>query len=259
MPITARNDANFKGTLLQRRYKPGQAYVLLLFRTDNGLRYGLSKNLRLAQSMLIGNQYSVKGREYTTGHKTYLNMISATVVRPRHARFRKRIGLLASAASLVIIVGSVSTSFLVHRNEPHNNQTEDTSNGMIESSQDTHTPGTAKKLKGIITPQPGTVSVPSPSAATAPQSGTSATRPVPAPTPPPEINTDDPTPAPTADPSPTPVSDPTPAPDPAPDPIPATDPTSPPPTDSPLVDPTTPPPTAPADQSLVSPDSVPEM
>jgi len=185
-----------------------------MFRTEAGLRFCLSKNHSLVRSMLIGRKYRVTGREYTTGHVTYLNMISATLVLSKTALLKKRFGLVTSAASLVIIVGSVSTSFLLHQDEAHNNQTQSSPDALIQSIQDANTPGLTSKIKSIIN---------QPEGATSPKSTPTSTSPEPpavAPTPPPDPT---PTPDPALTPPPDPAPDPTPLPvvSPPPDPTPA--------------------------------------
>jgi hypothetical protein len=114
--------ADFKGMLLQSRRQPGQKYAVLLFRTQDGLRFCLSKDIKMVLSMQIGQTYHVKGLEYISGHKTYLDIVSSSLVRPKYTGLRKRAGLLASIASLFIIVGSGGTGYVMN----HNAQTDAT-------------------------------------------------------------------------------------------------------------------------------------
>lgn len=157
MPIqsSARNDADFKGLLLQAHRKPGQRYALLLFRTDAGLRFCLSKDVTLAGALRIGQMYRVRGEEHTKGHKTYLQVTSAVAVRPKAARLRKRAGLLASAASLFIIVGASGFSLLSHQNSQQNQQTgsPQSTNGDVKAEDGT-TPA-KNEIRGIIKQQSG--------------------------------------------------------------------------------------------------------
>ncbi len=231
MPVTVHNDADFKGMLLQKRYKPGQRYVLLLFRTDKGLRFCLCKSHTLVESMLIGRRYRVRGREYTREHTTYLNMSSAKLVRSKVAVIKKRLGIMASAASLVIIVGAIGTSFLLHQNAAHNNQAQSSPDVLIQNTQDADIPGTTSKIKRLINQKSGSTTPKNTSVSPAPSPQPQPTSPTPAP-----------------DPAPDPTPEPTPTPDPVPDPAP-----TPPPPVEPPVDPTPPPPP----ESLVDPSSSP--
>jgi hypothetical protein len=248
MPLTVRNVADFKGLLLQRRYKPGQKYVLLLFRTDEGLRFCLNDNIGFVRSMSIGNVYRVRGVERTTGHKTYLTMHSAKRIRSKRSIIRRRMGLVTSAASLIIILGFVGTSLLSHHNLTPNNQS-DTPDVHLQNPNSAKTPNTSKKIKTIIS---GQQSGNSTGAATKPTNAAASQSPNPtnAPTPSRDLP-DKQIPSPAPSPVPSPVPEPAPAPTPPP---PSPEPTPVPP---PSPEPSPPPPPPPASPSPPPPSPTP--
>lgn len=221
MPLTVKNKADFKGILLQRRQKPRQRYALLLFRTTVGLRFCLTKNLKLARTLRIGSQYRVRGIERTTGHKTYLDIVSAALVLPRSVIIRKRIGIAASVFSVLVIVGTVGSTLVVHKRAQWNKQTV-TPEVRVQDKQKTKDRTNSTKIKTIIDQDQ---SRPAPVVGDKPKQVSPS--PVPSPTPQPAVIA--PTPSPAPEPEPTPQPSPTPSPEPTPAPPPPVAPLAPPP------------------------------
>lgn len=160
LKLTAKKMVDFKGTLLQALHQPGQKYALLLYKTENGLRYCLSKNIKQVNSMQIGQPYRVKGKEYTTGHKTFLDIVTVAPVIPMSARIKKRAGLLAGAVSLFVIAGSILAGFMVQQGAPRSKQT-DPLDVPAQSRHDQRTPVRSAKVADIINTPPAGITSPS--------------------------------------------------------------------------------------------------
>lgn len=194
LQLTARKIVDFKGTLLQALHKPGQKYALLLYRTENGLRYCLSKNIRMVHSMQIGQTYRVKGKEYTTGHKTFLDIITASPLVPLKQRLKRQAGMLAGITGIFIIAGTIGAGFMAQQSSQRSNQT-DTPDVTLQREPVGTPPKKAGKVADIIKPQANVLAQPAgtpvavpaaPTAPTTPKSRTATSSPVvpvPAPTP----------------------------------------------------------------------------
>lgn len=219
--------------LVQVRHRPGQKHIFLMFRTDQGLRLCLSRDISFVKSMQIGKKYRVRGQECTTGSRTYLNMASAKLVGSHVVLFRKRVGLVASLASFVFIAGYVGSGLSLSGGSSTRNNQADTPDVEIQNKQTVETPNGSNKINNIIKPPDSSN-----------QTTTSdSSRPVPTPQPQPVIATPAPAaanPSPTPEPTPSPTPTPEPTPSPTPSPTPEPTPPSPPPAE--LVAPTPAPP-----------------
>lgn len=156
--LTAKKIVDFKGTLLQALHKPGQKYALLLYRTDKGLRYCLSKDLKKVKTMHIGQAYRVKGREYTTGHKTFLNIVSVSPQLPLAARIKRGAGIMAGAMSVLVLAGSVFTGYLWQQEERRLNS-KDSAESTIQTQEGTsqlYKPTKKSRARAQETPGPVT-------------------------------------------------------------------------------------------------------
>ncbi len=105
MPIIRKNIANFTGTLMQSRAKPGTKYAFLLFRSDNTLRFCLCEDVAIVRSLEIGETYQVNGREYTAKHETYLQIHSVQLVRQKKAFLKSHAALVGSTVALFVVLG----------------------------------------------------------------------------------------------------------------------------------------------------------
>lgn len=248
---------DFKGILVQRAYKPGQKYIHLVFRTEQGLRYSLSRNINLVRALHIGRGYHVQGREHTAGLHTFMTIISVVGLRTRKVFIRQHIKLLASTASLALLVSVVGISSVLSHNSSPNSQTSPPKT-VAQHKQNLESPTIPTQAAGFTT-VPASSPTSSPRATTSKKlSSSSFTIPTPsasAPTsslvaPSPEA-TPTPTPTPTPDPLPvvppaippvtaTPAPTPTPSPAPTPTPTPTPDPALPAPPVTPTPAPVTP-------------------
>jgi len=106
MDAAVDNMADFTGVLVGRRYKPGQKYIQLVFKTTEGLKLSLSRNLQMVRSLNMGMMYHVEGRQYQMGQKLFIHEPVATLVQPKDKTFVFRHKIVFPAVVVVSIVGA---------------------------------------------------------------------------------------------------------------------------------------------------------
>jgi hypothetical protein len=109
MYAPAGNMTGFTGTLVGRRYKPGQKYIQLVFKTTEGFKLSLSRNLNMVRSLSVGLTYWVEGPEVCLEQKTFIHEPVATLVQPKSSLFKRYRVFFAMGAvvMVVVIAGSV--------------------------------------------------------------------------------------------------------------------------------------------------------
>lgn len=115
------NITSFEGVLVRRHHKAGDKEIQLLFRTTQGLRLSLTRNLRLVQSMAVGQTYHVSGPEYVLGNKAFIHEPEALLVQ-RKAKRSKRFWTLVGAGALSPLLITASTFALLTGGEPPKQQ-----------------------------------------------------------------------------------------------------------------------------------------
>ncbi|HSX45960.1 MAG TPA: hypothetical protein VLG27_03085 [Candidatus Saccharimonadia bacterium] len=121
MYASAENIADFQGVLVRRQYKPGQKYIQLVFKTAEGFRVSLSRNLRMVSSMSVGNTYHIKGPELVLGDKMVVREPVAIPVRQLGfvARHKKLFIILFAGVFVACITGGVLAMTGSYGNQPH--------------------------------------------------------------------------------------------------------------------------------------------
>jgi hypothetical protein len=145
--------ADFNGVLVERHYKPGEKYIQLVFKTSEGLKLSLSRNLKMVQRLKVGHSYNVKGPQYTVGEKSFVQdpiatLILKEVTKKAETNINRRF-IYTVLSILVLIVGSVSALAFSSQgptlaNDPSlkkvnllNKQTPTTSNSLSTSQNNT--------------------------------------------------------------------------------------------------------------------------
>lgn len=113
--VSVDRKAGFTGVLLKRQYRAGQRYMQLLFKTAEGQRLALSRDLQLVRSLQPGQYYQVEGDVRTAPGRSYLLQptimpveapsASAAVRTPRQRRTRLA---LAGLVAIALITGVFS-------------------------------------------------------------------------------------------------------------------------------------------------------
>jgi cytoskeletal protein RodZ len=112
MYATAGNMSDFTGVLVRRQYKPGQKYIQLLFKTGDGVKLSITRNLQMVRSLKEGLTYRVKGTEYVVGKKTIIHEPVATLVQSKPSFFRQR-SLLIAAGLIVFVIAVAASALLI--------------------------------------------------------------------------------------------------------------------------------------------------
>jgi hypothetical protein len=145
MYTPAGNAADFTGVLVRRQWKPGQKYVQLIFRTTEGMKLSITRNIQLVRTLKEGLTYRVKGQEYTVGKKTIIHEPVTTLIEAKRApRRRLYIGFAA-----VIVVGGISSALVLTKPTPAANF-----NQSQSKKTTTQTPSTTE-LPPASSEQPG--------------------------------------------------------------------------------------------------------
>jgi hypothetical protein len=151
--------ADFNGVLVERHYKPGEKYIQLVFKTSEGLKLSLSRNLKMVQRLKVGHSYNVKGPQYTVGEKSFVQdpiatLILKEVTKKAETNINRRF-IYTVLSILVLIVGSVSALAFSSQgptlaNDPSlkkvnllNKQTPTTSSTSQNNTSQTQTSGTS--------------------------------------------------------------------------------------------------------------------
>jgi hypothetical protein len=107
MYAQAGNMSDFTGVLVRRQYKPGEKYIQLLFKTDDGLRLTVTRNPKMVSSLDEGQMYHVEGQQYNIGQKTVIREPKATLLKSEPGFVRKNKWFIAASIIAVIIVAAV--------------------------------------------------------------------------------------------------------------------------------------------------------
>lgn len=115
MPMSAGAITTFTGVLVQRRHKPGQKYIQLVFDTADGIRLSLSRNVAMVKGMVVGQTYHVKGQEHFVGSKSFIHEPVTVLAKPATSaaksvnRSRKKLIIISSVVVGILLVGGAIT------------------------------------------------------------------------------------------------------------------------------------------------------
>lgn len=124
----------FKGTLVRREHIPGKRCIKLVFNTQHGTRFSVTRNFKLARSLTIGRQYRISGRAMAVGQKLCIIDPAAKPV-GWWGTVRTYPGTLAFGL-VAVLVGSVYGLFLVVTDDPRASQVTAQSNVVeIQASE----------------------------------------------------------------------------------------------------------------------------
>jgi hypothetical protein len=115
--------AGFTGVLVGRRYKPGQKYIQLVFKTTEGLKLSLSRNLQMVRSLNMGKTYHIEGPLYQMGQKVFIHEPTATFIPPKEKSFVSRHKLIFSTIVVVSIVGAAGFLLTARGGSAKHNET----------------------------------------------------------------------------------------------------------------------------------------
>jgi hypothetical protein len=220
------NMAAFTGTLIGRRYKPGQKYIQLVFKTAEGLRLSLTRDLQTVRLLNVGQKYYIEGPQYVHGQKTFIYEPKASPVQTKTGLVTRRKALVAGLV-LIAIAGSAGAMALTRHGSA--NHTQNGGSGINKENQQASTETDASNANQATTTQdqqntPSPTNAPTQSTTTRSSTKTSKTTSTPA-----QTASSNPSPEPSApvndtnqqvtDPQPvdsSPPTDPTPPPDPGP-------------------------------------------
>ncbi|HSH56239.1 MAG TPA: hypothetical protein VK983_05460 [Candidatus Limnocylindrales bacterium] len=104
MQSVATGSVNITGVLIGRHYKPGQKYIQLLFKTAGGMHLSLTRDMRMAKALAVGETYKVAGKQYARDGKKFILEPLATLVVQPVVRSKKRTRVMVSAAIAVIVM-----------------------------------------------------------------------------------------------------------------------------------------------------------
>jgi hypothetical protein len=138
----AQNMATFTGTLVGRRYKPGQKYIQLVFKTAEGLRLSLTRDLHTVRQLTMGQTYQIEGSEYIQGQKSFIYEPKASLVQPRAKSLKKRKIVIASVI-LLVIGGSASAMSLTKHGPVNHAQNSGTKPEGKQTSEASNTSSTS--------------------------------------------------------------------------------------------------------------------
>jgi hypothetical protein len=139
MYASAGNVTNFTGVLLRRQYKPGQKYIQLIFKTTDGLKLSLSRNIQMVKDLHEGKTYHVKGLEYVHGQKTFIHEPTAQLVSKKTC-FIRNYKIIISATTVAIVA---ACSFSLIAAKPHD---------TVKTHKTTSSVPTAAQIKVDTTP-----------------------------------------------------------------------------------------------------------
>jgi hypothetical protein len=223
MYAPAGNMTGFTGTLVGRRYQPGQKYIQLVFKTTEGLKLSLSRNLNMVRSLRVGLTYWVEGPEISLKQKTYIHEPIATLVQPTTSLF-KRYRIIFATTAVVIVLGAAGSVLALKKDStPSASQSQTpaaaTGEAVTPQTKDTtDTTPTSTEQDQLGARAPSTTSAPTKKTPAKSTPAAAAASPTPA-------SSNSPTPQPAApaatDNQAQPVADPTPPSEPAPTPPPA--------------------------------------
>jgi hypothetical protein len=127
MDAAADNLTGFTGVLVGRRYRPGQKYIQLVFKTTEGLKLSLSRNLQMVRSLSVGNTYHVEGAEYVLGKKVVIKEPTANLVQSKGSFFGRHkvlvsvmVALTITSAAGIVLISKPSSA---NRSETNNQST----------------------------------------------------------------------------------------------------------------------------------------
>jgi cytoskeletal protein RodZ len=139
---SAHNISTFTGILVGRRYKPGQKYIQLVFKTAEGLRLSLTRDLQTVRQLTMGQTYQIEGNEYIQGQKSFIYEPKASLVQPRAKSLKKRKIVIASVI-LLVIGGSASAMSLTKHGPVNHAQNSDTKTEGKQTSETSNTSSTS--------------------------------------------------------------------------------------------------------------------
>jgi hypothetical protein len=144
------NMAAFTGTLVGRRYKPGQKYIQLVFKTAEGLRLSLTRDLQTVRLLNVGQKYYIEGPEYVHGQKTFIYEPKASPVQTKSG-FVTRRKALAVGVVLITIAGTAGAMALTKHDSA--NHTQNGGSGINKESQQASTETDASNANSATTTQ----------------------------------------------------------------------------------------------------------
>lgn len=106
----------FTGVLVSRKYRPGQTYIQLLFRTTDDIQLCLSRNLHMVRELRLGQTYQVHGQRYSMGQKEYVHDPVPTLI--QSSTGKRRAWFAASAICLTLLLGAGGVFALQSGNDP---------------------------------------------------------------------------------------------------------------------------------------------
>jgi hypothetical protein len=186
MYAPAGNMTGFTGTLVGRRYQPGQKYIQLVFKTTEGLKLSLSRNLNMVRSLRVGLTYWVEGPEISLKQKTYIHEPIATLVQPTTSLF-KRYRIIFATIAVVIVLGAAGSVLALKKDStPSASQpqapaaaTEETVTPQTKDTTDTAP--TSTEQDQLVARAPSTTSSPTKKIPAKTTPAAAATNPAPAP------------------------------------------------------------------------------
>ena len=93
----------FTGVLLSRKYRPGQRYIQLLFKSADSIQLCLSQDVHMVRELRLGQAYHVSGQEAVVAQKLCLRDPAVTLISQPSSK--RRVGLVAGVASVVLLLG----------------------------------------------------------------------------------------------------------------------------------------------------------
>jgi hypothetical protein len=112
---------SFTGTLVGRRWQPGQKYIQLVFKTTEGLKLSLSRNLNMVRTLNVGHTYWVEGPEISLEQKTFIHEPVATLIQPTKSSLFKQYKIFFAIGAVVVFVATMTSVLALTKPASPNN------------------------------------------------------------------------------------------------------------------------------------------
>lgn len=132
--------ADFAGEFVKLHYRPGQKFIQLIFRTPEGDCLSLSRNVKMARSLVPGQTYTVQGEIRMLGKKQYVHEPTVVQAKGASAAASRLPFVRAHARALAIVAIVVALAV---------------AGTLVLTNKDTPPPVTAKATASLGQEEPG--------------------------------------------------------------------------------------------------------